>query len=184
MTNIRICLAGATGWAGSALARGIFEAPDLELVAVISRSHAGQVLGDVLGVKELAAPVFTTVAEALATRPDVFVEYTKPNVAKSHIVSALQSGAHVVVGTSGLSTDDYHSPSLILRWMQLMAPEKAGEQDWMVPKSIPCDCRDTSFRWMRFLECPTRSYSCATSRVQAPNRMLAGRSWQSERLAI
>jgi 4-hydroxy-tetrahydrodipicolinate reductase len=35
------------------------------------------------------------------------VEYTKPDAAKLHILSALKSGAHVVVGTSGLSNEDY-----------------------------------------------------------------------------
>jgi 4-hydroxy-tetrahydrodipicolinate reductase len=107
MTKLRICLAGATGWAGSALSRGIFAAPDMELVAAISRSHAGQVLGEVINVKGLTTPVFVTATEALKTSPDVFVEYTKPEVAKFHILSALRSGAHVVVGTSGLSEDDY-----------------------------------------------------------------------------
>jgi 4-hydroxy-tetrahydrodipicolinate reductase len=107
MTNIRICLAGATGWAGSALSRGIFESSDMELVTAISRSHAGQLLGEAIGIKGLATPVFATVEDALTTKPDVFVEYTKPDVAKSHILSALRGGAHVVVGTSGLSDDDY-----------------------------------------------------------------------------
>jgi 4-hydroxy-tetrahydrodipicolinate reductase len=105
--NIRICLAGATGWAGSALSRGIFEAPDMELVAAISRSHAGQVLGKAIDIQGLTTPVFATAPEALVSRPDVFVEYTKPDVAKIHILSALRSGAHIVVGTSGLSVDDY-----------------------------------------------------------------------------
>lgn len=107
MTKIRICLAGATGWAGSELARGIFEAPDMELVAAISRSHAGHILGQAIGIKGLTTPVFATVEEALETQPDVFVEFTKPNVAKSHVLLALKGGAHVVVGTSGLSNDDY-----------------------------------------------------------------------------
>lgn len=107
MSNIRICVAGATGWAGSALSRGIFEAPDLELVAAISRSNAGEVLGNVLALPGLDAPIFATVSEALQTQPNVFVEYTKPEAAKSHILSALRGGVHVVVGTSGLSEDDY-----------------------------------------------------------------------------
>lgn len=85
MTNIRICLAGATGWAGSALAGGIFAAPDMKLVAAVSRRHAGQVLD----IKGLTTPVFATAEEALKTQPDVFVEYTKPDVAKSHILAAL-----------------------------------------------------------------------------------------------
>lgn len=107
MTNIRICVAGATGWAGSALARGILVAPDMELVAAVSRGHAGKVLEEAIGIKGLTAPIFATAEEALQTRPDVFVEYTKPDVAKSHILAALRSDVHVVVGTSGLSGDDY-----------------------------------------------------------------------------
>jgi len=107
MNKLRICVAGATGWAGSALAQAIFTAEDMELVAAISRSHAGKSLGEVPGMKELTAPIFGTADEALQTHPDVFVEYTKADAARGHILSALGNGAHVVVGTSGLSNEDY-----------------------------------------------------------------------------
>lgn len=105
--KIRICLAGATGWAGSALSRGIFAAPDMELVAGISRSQSGKILGDVLAIERLSAPIYGTIAQAMETNPDVVVEYTKPDMAKTNIMIALKGGAHVVVGTSGLSEDDY-----------------------------------------------------------------------------
>ncbi len=107
MNKLKICIAGATGWAGSALSRGIFDAVDMELVAAISRSHAGKTLEEALAIDGLTTPIFGTVEEALKTGPDVFVEYTKSEVAKFHILSALKSGAHVVVGTSGLSNEDY-----------------------------------------------------------------------------
>src|SRR5215208_1860846 len=107
MANIRVCVAGATGWAGSALSKGIFLAPDLELVAAVSRSQAGKVLGDVLQLPAISTPVFGGISEAFQTHPDVFVEYTRPDSAKAHILSALRGGAHVVVGTSGLSDEDY-----------------------------------------------------------------------------
>jgi len=116
--KIRVCLAGATGWAGSALSKGIFEAPDMELVAGISRSQAGRVLGDVLGIEGLAAPIFTTAIEAMKSKPNVFVEYTKPDVAKANIMSALRGSAHVVVGTSGLSEDDYREIDEVAQYMQ------------------------------------------------------------------
>ena len=105
--TIRVCLAGATGWAGSELARGIAAAKDLELVAAVSRSHAGKRLGEVLGVAGLATPIFATAPEALVAGCDVFVEYTKPESAKAHVLAALSRGAHVVVATSGLSDADY-----------------------------------------------------------------------------
>jgi 4-hydroxy-tetrahydrodipicolinate reductase len=79
----------------------------MELVAAISRSHSGGILGDALGIAGLTTPVFGTAEEALKTQPHVFVEYTKPDVAKSHILSALKYGSHVVVGTSGLTAEDY-----------------------------------------------------------------------------
>ncbi len=55
--TIKVCLAGATGWAGSELARGIAGAADLALVAAVSRKHAGHVLGEVLSEPRLSAEV-------------------------------------------------------------------------------------------------------------------------------
>jgi 4-hydroxy-tetrahydrodipicolinate reductase len=107
MSQLKICVAGATGWAGSDLSRAIFAAADMELVAAVSRSHAGKTLGEVLGIKGLTAPIFGTAEDALKIKTDVFVEFTKPYVAKQHIRAALGAGAHVVVGTSGLGSDDY-----------------------------------------------------------------------------
>ena len=104
---IKICLAGATGWAGSELARAIARTDDLELVAAVSRTHAGRALGDVLNEPGLATPVYASAAEALARPCHVLVEYTTPATAKAHILAALERGAHVVVGTSGLTESDF-----------------------------------------------------------------------------
>jgi 4-hydroxy-tetrahydrodipicolinate reductase len=48
-----------------------------------------------------------SIADLAGTPYDVYVEYTRPDVAKQNILQALAQGAHVVVGTSGLSDDDY-----------------------------------------------------------------------------
>jgi 4-hydroxy-tetrahydrodipicolinate reductase len=105
--SLKVCLAGATGWAGSELARGIAHAPDLALVAAVSRKHAGQDLGEALGESALRCPVFATADEALGIPCDVFVEYTGVAAAKANILAALERGAHVVVGSSGLADEDY-----------------------------------------------------------------------------
>jgi 4-hydroxy-tetrahydrodipicolinate reductase len=104
---IRVCLAGATGWAGSALARGIAQTEDIELTAAVSRTYAGSVLGEVLGEPRLACPVFSTAEEALSQPCDVFFDYTKPDAAKANCLAALQHGIQVVIGTSGLTDADY-----------------------------------------------------------------------------
>ena len=104
---IKVCLAGASGWAGSELARLIASTKDLSLVAAVSRTHAGRTLGEVLGEPRLDCRVYASAEDALVGGCDVFVEYTKPDVAKQNILAALRHGAHVVVGTSGLTDQDY-----------------------------------------------------------------------------
>ena len=105
--KIRVCLAGATGWAGSALARAIAGSDDIELVAGVSRQQAGRRLGDVLGEPRLDCPLYATAEAALAHDSDVFFEYTHPSSAKANVLAALRGGRHVVIGTSGLTDADY-----------------------------------------------------------------------------
>jgi len=104
---IRVCLAGATGWAGSELARGIARTTDVSLVAAVARRAAGKTLGEVLGDPRLTTPIYGSADEALAHPCDVFVEYTTADSAKANILAALAHGAHVVVGTSGLTEADF-----------------------------------------------------------------------------
>ncbi|NJC95571.1 MAG: 4-hydroxy-tetrahydrodipicolinate reductase [Anaerolineales bacterium] len=104
---IRVSLAGATGWAGSALALAIAKSRDVQLVSAVSRTYAQRVLGEVLDEPLLTCPVYATAQEALAHPCDVFFEFTRPEVAKSNVLTALQHGAHVVIGTSGLTDEDY-----------------------------------------------------------------------------
>jgi 4-hydroxy-tetrahydrodipicolinate reductase len=101
----RVVLAGATGWAGSALARALVRQPDLQLVAAVARRAAGKPLGAALQI-ESDCPVFARVDEALALGCDVFVEFTKPMSAKQNVLAALAAGAHAVIATSGLTDDD------------------------------------------------------------------------------
>ena len=105
--SIRVCLAGATGWAGSALARGIVGLDDIQLVAAVSRTYAQRILGDVLAEPRLTCPIYATVQEALAHPCDVYFDFTAPTVVKANSLTALRQGVHVVIGTSGLTDADY-----------------------------------------------------------------------------
>lgn len=104
---IRITLAGATGWVGRALVQAIAASDDLQLVGAVSRTAAGQDAGLATGGTMLGVMVSATLAEALAVPSDVVIDYTKPNAVKAHALEALAGGRHVVVGTSGLSAEDY-----------------------------------------------------------------------------
>jgi len=102
----RVCLAGATGWAGSELARAIAHTEDLAIVAAVSRTHAGGCLAEVLHDPRADAPIYGTARDALTVPCDVFVEYTSPGSAKANVREALERGVHVVIGTSGLTDAD------------------------------------------------------------------------------
>lgn len=90
---LRVCVAGVTGWTGSAVAEAVDAAADLELVAGVSRSDPAS---------------HSTVAEALDAVPtDVLVDYTSAAAVKGNVLAALERGVAVVIGSSGLSAADY-----------------------------------------------------------------------------
>ena len=105
--DIRVCVTGVTGWAGSTLARGVHEAKDMELMGGVSRKAAGKTIEDVLGLDGCRAVVSGAVNASMLSGCDVMVEFSKPDVAKKNVITALGNGVHVVVGTSGLSDEDY-----------------------------------------------------------------------------
>jgi len=105
--SVRIVIAGATGWTGGALVRAIVGSTDLALVAAVARSAAGADAGVANGMATVGVKLTATLAEALATPSDVVIDYTHPSVVKGHTLTALAAGRHVVVGTSGLTAEDY-----------------------------------------------------------------------------
>lgn len=101
-----VCIAGATGWAGSALVDGVIDAPDLVLRSAVARSAAGSDLGTALGREASGVPVTATVDEALKD-VDVLVDYTSNAAVKANTLVAIEHGVAVVIGSSGLSAADY-----------------------------------------------------------------------------
>ncbi|HEY2652245.1 MAG TPA: dihydrodipicolinate reductase C-terminal domain-containing protein, partial [Solirubrobacteraceae bacterium] len=80
---IRVAVAGAAGRMGATVCEAVEAAPDMDLVA-----RADPALG---------APL----AEALAQRPDVLVDFTLPTTAVANAREAVAAGVHVVIGTTG-----------------------------------------------------------------------------------
>jgi 4-hydroxy-tetrahydrodipicolinate reductase len=101
-----VCVAGATGWTGRPVAEAVLAAPDLTLRAAVARAAAGRDLGEAWGVDALGVVVSGEVADAL-DGIDVLVDYTSHTAARRHTLAAVERGVHVVVGSSGLSADDY-----------------------------------------------------------------------------
>ncbi|MDQ6607380.1 MAG: 4-hydroxy-tetrahydrodipicolinate reductase [Actinomycetota bacterium] len=80
---IRVAVAGAAGRMGETVCRSVQAAPDMELVARADPS---------LGV---------SLADAIAERPEVLVDFTVPSTAVQNATQAVLAGVHVVIGTTG-----------------------------------------------------------------------------------
>ena len=105
--KLNVCIAGATGWVGRPLCVAVSEADDLRLVGAVSRTHQGRSLKDVFGDSNFDLTVSGSVAEALDVPTDVLVDYTKADVVKANVMTAIGKGVHVVIGSSGLTDEDF-----------------------------------------------------------------------------
>src|ERR1700694_5774985 len=104
---IRVCVAGVSGWTGSAVARAILSSDEFEFTGAIARHHAGRDAGELLGLPAAGMIVAGTLEEALARPADVLVDFTSPDSVKQRSLEALTRGVRVVIGTSGLTAADY-----------------------------------------------------------------------------
>jgi len=104
---IRVIVAGATGWVGKPLIDAIISSTDLRLAGAVARRSRGQMIGDVT--------ISGSVEEALRTPADVFVDYTSAAAVKANVLAAIRAGVHVVIGSSGLTADDFRELDVAAR---------------------------------------------------------------------
>lgn len=84
---IRVAVAGAAGRMGQCVCAAVNGAEDMDLVA-----RADPTLG-------------VSLVDALEQRPDVVVDFTRPDTALENALQCLRAGAHVVIGTTGFDLD-------------------------------------------------------------------------------
>jgi 4-hydroxy-tetrahydrodipicolinate reductase len=105
--SLKVCIAGVTGWTGKDLSISVSKAKDLNLVGAVSRFNKGKTLREVNGEPCPDLLISGSVTEALTADTDVLVDYTSADVVKSHVMTAIERGVHVVIGTSGLTEEDF-----------------------------------------------------------------------------
>lgn len=103
--TLRVSVAGVTGWTGKAVAQAIALAHDMTLVSAVSRSAAGKSLREFQIESDLK--ISGSVDEALINPTDVFVDYTSASAVKAHTFAALGRSVPTIIGSSGLSADDF-----------------------------------------------------------------------------
>ena len=95
MVMIKVLVNGALGKMGSTVARTVTEQKDMELVAAVNDHGAGTVIsGGVVIESDLAAAI-------AAHKPDVVVDFTRPDVVMGCLRTVLNAGVNAVVGTTG-----------------------------------------------------------------------------------
>ena len=97
---IRVLVNGALGRMGSEVCKKVYSEADLELVGAVDIKEGTVPLGDVVKVTT------DLVAAIEAAKPDVVVDFTRPDVVMGNLRKMLPLGVHAVVGTTGFSDAD------------------------------------------------------------------------------
>lgn len=113
--RLTVCIAGVTGAVGRLLTRAILDQPDLLLTSAVARSASSRTVGAALDC-ECNLEIRSSIADALSRDEfDVLVDYTSASSAFDNVRMALESGAHVVVGSSGITREQFEDLDRVAR---------------------------------------------------------------------
>jgi 4-hydroxy-tetrahydrodipicolinate reductase len=105
MVAIRVGVVGAAGRMGAEVCRAVAGADDLELVAAVDVSAAGEALRDRTGV-DLDLTIADELDALTAAGCEVAVEFTGPASVGANLRWLLEHGIHAVVGATGIDAED------------------------------------------------------------------------------
>ena len=94
---IRVGVVGAAGRMGREVCHAVGADADLELVAAVDPSHAGQVVE--------GFTLSGSLDSLIEAGAEVVVEFTRPHAAPANIAWCVGHGLHVVTGTTGFEPD-------------------------------------------------------------------------------
>ena len=102
---IKVLVNGACGRMGQAVLAAVLDDEELELVGAVD-VRAGTDVGELLGRGSNGILVETDLAAALeGKKPEVMVDFTRPDVVFDNVMTALRHKVSPVVGTTGLSEE-------------------------------------------------------------------------------
>ncbi len=107
MGQIEVLVSGACGRMGSEVVRAVSQDNGLKLVAAVDKVNIGRDIGEIAGLERSGISVKSELAQAInENKPEVMVDFTTPTMVMENIRTGLKAGVHVVVGTTGFSTED------------------------------------------------------------------------------
>jgi 4-hydroxy-tetrahydrodipicolinate reductase len=103
---IRVGVLGATGKVGAEVCRAVHADANLELVAGISRSKAGEPASTALGLDGSDLVLSEDLSSFVDAGVEVAVDFTAASFAPEHVAWSIEHGVHIVVGTTGFEIDE------------------------------------------------------------------------------
>ncbi len=104
---IRVFLAGASGNVGRTIVRTIREVDGLELVGGWCK-EAGEDLGKLAGIEPSGVIATDDIEKGLAaSSPDLVIDFSATQALENNLRTYLKHGLNVVVGTTGLSDEQF-----------------------------------------------------------------------------
>lgn len=102
--SIRVAVAGAAGRMGREVVKSVLVQEDMILAAAVDHAEVGRDAGELAGAARAGVAVSSDLAGALAAaKPDVMVDFTRPETVLENLRAGLAAGAAVVVGTTGVN---------------------------------------------------------------------------------
>ncbi|MBQ5733678.1 MAG: 4-hydroxy-tetrahydrodipicolinate reductase, partial [Selenomonadaceae bacterium] len=102
---IKVLVSGACGRMGQAVVKAVMEDSELQLVGAVD-IVAGADAGELVGMGKSGVIVADDLAKAIdETKPEVMVDFTRPDVVYGNAVLAVKKGVSPVIGTTGLSDE-------------------------------------------------------------------------------
>ena len=99
----KILVSGACGRMGRAVLKAVVDDTELTLVGAVD-VHGGADTGELAGLAKNGITVETDLSTALSRlRPDVMIDFTRPDVVFQNVLTALSHKVSPVVGTTGLT---------------------------------------------------------------------------------
>jgi 4-hydroxy-tetrahydrodipicolinate reductase len=103
---IRVGVIGATGRVGAEVCRAVHADSEMDLVAGISRSRAGEKASEALGLEGSGIVLAENLDSFVEAKVEVAVDFTGAEWAPEHVEWAIEHGVHIVVGTTGFDVDE------------------------------------------------------------------------------
>lgn len=107
MELIRVLVCGAYGKMGREVLKAVYHDEELVLAGAVDIHSDFADAGELIGIGKIGLPVGKDLQTVVAeTKPQVMVDFTKPEAVMANIRVALHQGVCPVIGTTGLSEQD------------------------------------------------------------------------------